>query len=131
MIMVDMECKLCSLGIMGVSTPQSLLNVVILQRKVFCIKRCKRAGRFEQLVQMKDPDSYTYYGYGSFRWSIRQKPVQNCNTTSAISHVWILDTYLTKIPPEIKSTDDFYLQPLLFVPTGNRPWFWPTPLEKN
>jgi hypothetical protein len=34
---------------------------------------------------------------------------------------------LSKVPP----TDQFYLQPLPYAPTGTRQWYWTSPLGKN
>ena len=50
---------------------------------------------------------------------------------SKISHVKILDLYISKIPPNLKPCDQCYLQPLPFAPTGSRPCYWDAPLGKN
>ena len=44
---------------------------------------------------------------------------------SQVSHVRILDLYLSKVPPE-KPTDQF---PPPFAPTGTRPWYWAMVLD--
>lgn len=80
--------------------------------------------RFEQI--RRKADGYTYYEHGSNNHSggvddkSNGKVVTIVDTPdSKISHVRILDIYLSKVPPNIKPTDCFYLQPLPFTPTGN------------
>ena len=86
---------------------------------------------------MRDPDRYTYYEYGSNSHSggVADKSHGNIvnivETAPHVSHVEILDVYLPKIPPEMKPSDQFYLQPLPFTLTGNMPWYWASPLGKN
>ena len=123
----EMEQKLWSLGILGICTPESLLNAVFFYNgKSFALRGVKEQVelRFEQLVRMENPDRYTYYEYGSKNHSggvgdkSYGKVVTVVDTVSAsqISHVRILDEYF---------------QPLPFTPTGSRPWYWSTPLGKN
>lgn len=45
-----------------------------------------------------------------------------------VSQVGFLDFYLSKVPPEVKPTDQCYLQPQLLTP---RPWYWTSPLGMN
>ena len=125
-----MERKLWSLGILGISTPQSLLNAAFFYNgKSFALRGVKEQTDlcFGQLVKMQDPHRYTYYEHGSKNHSggvsdkSRGKIVTVVDTPPHVSHVHILDKYLSKVPPETKLTDHFYLQPLPFVPTGSRP----------
>ena len=99
-ITAEMEQKLWSLGIMGMSTPQSLLNAVFFYNgKSFALRGVKEQIDlcFEQLVRMKDPDRYTHYEHGSKNHSggvadkSHGKIVTIVDTTSRISHVGILD----------------------------------------
>ena len=83
---------------------------------------------------MRDPDRYTYYEYESKTHSsgVADKSHGNIvDTAPHVSHVGILDVYLSKIPPETKPSDQFYLQPLAFRPTGNKPWYRASPLGKS
>ena len=64
----EMEQKLWSLGILGICTPESLLNAVFFYNgKSFALRGVREQVelRFEQLVRMENPDRYTYYEYGS------------------------------------------------------------------
>ena len=67
--------------------------------------------RFKQLTRMKNPDRYTYYEHGSKNNSggvadkSHGKIVTIINTASQISRVTILDNYLSKVPQDVKSTD--------------------------
>ena len=83
---------------------------------------------------MRDPDRYTYYEYESKTHSsgVADKSHGNIvDTAPHVSHVGILDVYLSKIPPETKPSDQFYLQPLAFTPTGNKPWYRASPFGKS
>ena len=92
---------------------------------------------FGQLIRMIEPDRYTYYEHGSKNHSggvsdkSHGKIVTIIDTPPHVSHVQILDAYLSRVPPEVQPTDRFYLQPLPFTPTGNRAWYWANPLGKN
>ena len=45
-------------------------------------------------------------------------------------HVNILNFYLSKVPKNVRDRGGpFYLSPLPFTPTGNRPWFFDDPLS--
>ena len=74
---------------------------------------------------MRDPDRYIYYEHGSknHSWEVSGKShgkiVTVVDTLPHVSHIQILDAYLSRVPPEIQPTDRFYLQPLPFVPTGS------------
>ena len=135
----EMERKLWELGILGLSTPRALLNAVFFYNgKSFALRGIKEQAelRFEQV--RRRAEGYTYYEHGSKNHSggvddkSNGKVVTIVDTpNSKISHVGILDLYLSKIPPNTKPTDQFYLQPLPFAPIGSRPWFWDTPLGKN
>ena len=118
-ITVEMERKLWSLGILGMSMPQALLNAVFFYNgKSFALRGVKEQLdlRFEQFILMRDPDRYTYYEHGSKNHS---------------GGVADKDMYLLKIPPEMKPSDQFYLQPLPFKPTGNKPWYWASPRPRK
>lgn len=135
----EMEKNLWALGILGLSTPRSLLNAVFFYNgKSFALRGIKEQTdlTFDQI--RRRADGYTYYEYGSKNHSggvddkSSGKVVTIVDTPNTMtSHVQILDLYLSKIPPNLKPTHPFYLQPLPFAPTGSRPWFWDTSLGKN
>ena len=103
---VEMERKLWSLGILGMSMPQALLNAVFFYNgKSFALRGVKEQLdlRFEQFIRMRDPDRYTYYEHGSKNHSGgvadkgHGKIVTIVDTAPHVSHVRILDMYLSKI----------------------------------
>ena len=83
-------------------------------------------------MRKKDPDSYIYIEYGSKN---RNGGVENykmeskCVTIVASGnrdHIFILDTYLSKGPPEMVANNErFYLRPLQHVAGyDGAPWYY-------
>ena len=100
---------------LGMSTPRSL------QQEVLCFKEHTH---FEQLVWAKNRNGYTL----PFRGSCNGKVF---DTAKSVSHVGILDAYLSRVLCDVRPTDQFNLQLLPFSPTGIRPWYRSCPLGKS
>ena len=59
-------------------------------------------------------------------------PIYSNTSTGDRCHVRILDTYISKLPSEVKEKDFFYARPLPSIPTDSaKPWFAPLPVGKN
>ena len=138
------EEKLWSSGVMGVTTPRSLQNAAFfIVGKMFSLRGGveHRKLKLSQLKRNCDPDHYVYYenvsktNSGSFR-KLRIKgkvvPVYACPEVGERCPVFILDTYLSKLPPKAHECDLFYLRPLSEAPTdASAPWYAAVPVGKD
>ena len=124
----DDEEKLWTSRVLGIHSPIALLNAVFyLNGKSFCLRSVSEHYnlRFSQLVRKKDPDRYIYIEHGSKNRNggvEDYKMESKCVTIVASEgggnrdHVFILDTYLSKIPPEMVANNErFYLRPMQHV----------------
>ena len=97
--------------------------------------------RFPQLVQSRNPDSYTYYVYGLRNCTgnvtntadSEGKAVQALSTSTArVNHVALLDLYFLCVLKEmIEKNSNFYLKALPFAPTEDKPCFWDKVMPKS
>ena len=131
-ITLSTEEKLWEEGIIGISSPQMLLNAIF-----FWLRGVQEHHKlsFSQLVRASNPSRYTYLEFGSKNRSggihdnTNSKVVTIVSTNSPKCLVKLLDLYFSKVPPDVQSkSGSFYLMPLLFTPTGTRPWFLDSPL---
>ena len=109
----EMEKQLWSPGILGLSSPRSLLNAVFFYNgKSFALRRVKEQTdlRFDQLKRKFNPDGYTYIEHGSKNHSgavddqSNGKVISIVDTSnSKISHVKILDLYISTPPLPVLS----------------------------
>ena len=131
-------------GILGTSTPQSLLNAVFyLNGKSFCLRGGEEHRRLciSQLVREYNPDRYVYTEAGSknkkgtfMEMHIQNKVVPICSSPQVGErcHVHVLDFYLSKLPKDAIDRDIFYLRPLPAVPAKPAaPWFQSVPIGRN
>ena len=111
--------------IIGIDTPQSLLNMVFfLNGKIFVLQGVTEQLnlRFGQIILFANPERIRYVEHGSKNnaGGIAEQNLTVKNVTinsvpdSTRCHVRIYCEYLKRVPPEaIRSNDRFYLQPIL------------------
>ena len=128
-------------GILGNHSPAALLNAVFFYNgKCFHLRGVQEHEqlKFGQIIRNTNPDRYTYYEHGSKNHSggVNDDTDGKIVSIIASSHphslVALLDLYFSKVPQDaIRPDAPFYLKPLLFTPTGTRPWFLDYPLPKT
>ena len=136
------EERLWSSGTLGDDNPRSLLHAVFyLNGKNFCLRGGdeQRNLKISQLKRLNNPNRYVYtensskncYG-GVKQLHVKNKsvPIVAVPELGRRCHVFILDTYLQKLPPEAMQRDNFYVHP---VPVFNssKPWYTAKPIGKN
>ena len=91
---------------------------------------------FTQITFASNLDRYIYSEFGSKNHSggisdtSEGKVVPIVSTGKHNCQVRILNFYLSKVPQHVQQKGSkFYLSPLPFTPTGNRPWFFDNPLS--
>ena len=112
-ITTEDEDKLWASGVLGIYNPVALLNAVFyLNGKSFCLRGVSEHYnlRFSQIVRKSDPDKYLYVEHGlkNRNGGIEDYKLESkCVTIVAINeggnrdHVFILDTYHSKVPVEM------------------------------
>ena len=92
--------------------------------------------RFSQIKYATNPERYTYYEFGSknhaggINDTSTGKIVPIVATNNCNCHMNILNFYLSKVPKNVCDRGgSFYLSPLPFTQTRNRPWFFDDPLS--
>ena len=136
------EEKLWDRGILGTNTPRSLQNAAFfIAGKMFCLHGEHRSLKLSQLKKMRNPDHYLYTENisknrnGSFKQlHVKSKivPVFACPAAGERCPFHILDTYISKLPPQAFEKDLFYIRPLETVPTNpTSPWYSAIPVGKN
>ena len=120
------EKKLWDRGIIGLDTPQSLLNAVFYYNgRNFGLRGIRERHNlcFSQIVGLTNPDRYQYIEHGSKNNAggidVFKLDVKNVTVTamkdSMQCHVRILDTYLSHLPNDIPLNSQFYLRPLEYI----------------
>ena len=140
------ENQLWKSGVMGTSTPRSLQNAVFYYVGKLCCLRGGQEHRALKLSQLKrhmNPDQYTYYENvsknrnGTFKQlHVKEKevPIYACPEFKATERcpVYLLDMYISKLPPEAVVKDLFYLRPLDVTSTDpTQPWYSSLPVGKH
>ena len=140
------ENQLWKSGVMGTSTPRSLQNAVFYYVGKLCCLRGGQEHRALKLSQLKrhtNPDWYTYYENvsknrnGTFKQlHVKEKevPIYACPEFKATERcpVYLLDMYISKLPPEAVVKYLFYLRPLDVTPTDpTQPWYSSLPVGKH
>lgn len=137
-ITAEDEDKLWTSGVLGIDNPVALLNAVFyLNGKSFCLRGVSEHYHlhFSQIVRKTNPDRYLYIEHGSKNrnggiedYKLESKCVTIVATKEGgiRDHVFILDTYLSKIPTEmIEKNERFYLRPMQQVSGyDGAPWFY-------
>ena len=137
------EQMLWDTGVLGTSTPQSLLNAVLyMNGKSFCLRGGEEHRRLclSQIVRQTNPDHYVYTEAGSknkkgtfMEMHVPNKvvPIYSCPAAGKRCHVHLLDLYLSKLPKGALEKDIFYVCPLPRVSDPTAVWFQSVPNGKN
>ena len=81
---------------------------------------------------LKMPQKNRSWGLNQLQVTHKKVPIYSNPTAGQRCHVYILDQYLSKLPPLAKEKGSFYWQPLQTCPTKEGvPWFSATPCGKN
>ena len=121
-------------NILGDHSPLALQRAVFFYvGKVFCLRggEEQRGLKTSQLVRSYNPDCYTYVENGSknrsganLRVTNKVVPVYALPKDRPRCLVYLLDTYLNKLPAGGADLEAFYLQPLKTTPkNANEPWY--------
>ena len=138
------ENQLWKSGVMRISTPRSFQNVVFYcMGKLYCLcgGQEHRSLKLSQLKRRTNPDRYTYYENvsknrnGTFKQlHVKEKevPIYACPEAGDRCPVYLLDMYISKLPPEAVEKDIFYLRPLDAKPADHtQPWYSSLPVGKH
>ena len=129
-------------GVLGAHSPESLLqSVFFLNGKNFHLHGGDehRFLRISQIQRYTNPDRYVYVEHGSKNRSGGISDFRNANKTVPIyanpsvkerCHVYLLDLYLSKLPPDGRQGDTFYLRPVK-EPTEGASWYSSQPIGRN
>ena len=128
------ESRLWDKGVLNVTSPKGLL------RAVFYYNFCLHGGsehrdlKLSQFMRLDGHYSYTsknHQGRLSQLWVENKRiPIFRNENASGRCHVYILDTYISKLPEEVTQNDFFYARPLM-KPHPHEPWYAAVPVGKN
>ena len=116
------ENTLWERGVLGVHTPQALLNATFfLNGKNLALRGGKEHHelKFSQFQRLRNPDRYVYTENGSknrsggiadFRVPNKVVTIQMNMHNPERCHVRILDAYISRVPESARQSDAFYLQ---------------------
>lgn len=139
------EHKLWATGVMGTTTPSSLQNAAFLiVGKMFSLRGGQelRELKLSQIVRHSNPDRYEYRENvsktrsGTFKkLHVPSKVVSlyTCPDAGNKCPVFVLDLYISKLPPEATAQDIFFFRPLDKSPVDTSlPWYLGSqPVGKN
>ena len=127
------EDKLWEKKILGVDSPLALQRAVYFYLgKSFCLRGGteQRNMKCSQLVRSSNPDSYTYVENGSKNntganpsEANKVVPVYADPQSCPRCLIYLLDLYLSKLPPMAREKDILYLHPKKRAPAGDLPWY--------
>lgn len=118
---------------LGTETPTQLLRTVFYLNGFLL-----RGGeehynlKISQLQRFSNPPRYEYTelvsknrcgGMATYRLENKVVPVFEQKSAGNRCHVFVLDLYLSKIPPETRACDSFYLRPKTHVADDDHPLF--------
>ena len=124
------EDLLWSSEIMGVHSPLALQRAVFYYvGKTFCLRGAEhRDLKISQFVRSEQPDSYNYIENGSknitgvsTKTANKVVPVYSSPEARPRCLVYLLDLYLSKLPPKAIQLDLFYLRPKKSAESGS--WY--------
>ena len=110
-------------GVLSDDSPKSLLRAVFfLNGKNFCLRGGdeQRNLKISQLKRLSNPDRYIYTekssknrcgGLKQIRLQNKTVPIIAVPESQSRCHVYLLDKYFLKLPPEAIEKDNFYVQP--------------------
>ena len=140
----DEEKRLWKSGVLGDGDPKSLQNAVFYALgKTLCLRGGieHRALKLSQLERRRQPDHYVYIENvsknrnGSFKQlHVKGKtvPVYKCPELGSKCPVYLLDKYISKLPPKAIENDVFYVRALDKVPSDPAaPWYSVAPIGKH
>ena len=128
---------------LGVADPKSLQNAVFYTLgKMLCLRGGleHRSLKLSQLERRRQPDHYIYNENvlknrnGSFKQlHVKSKtvPVYACPQAGVKCPVYLLDLYISKLPPKAVENDIFYVRPLDVPDNPSAPWYSVTPVGKH
>ena len=128
--------------VLNVDTPLGLLRAVFFYNgKCFCLRggQEQRELKISQLERLHDPERYLYRenssknrkgGLKELRLEHKSVVIVANPDVGVRCHVYLLDLYISKLPPEAVAKDLFYCRPLQFAPV-DKPWFIPVPIGRN
>ena len=140
----DEDNQLWTSGVLNMNTPKGLLRAVYFYNgKCFCLRggqeHCDLG--ISQLHRLYNPDRYIYRENASKnrQGGIIQMRLEHKSVTIVANppvgercHVFLLDTYIGKLPQRAIENDVFYCKPLSDVPTNiTNPWYLAVPVGKN
>ena len=138
------EDKMWSTGVFSIDDPQSLQRAIFFYvGKHFCIRGGEEQRKLKQsqFIRCSNPEKYIYYEHGSKNRSggLQQLHLQNKSVPClAIPEnrprclVYLLDLYLSRLPPFSFKEDIFYCRPKKQCPsTPSTPWYDSVPVGKN
>ena len=123
------EQKLWATGVMGTTTPRALQNAAFfIVGKMFSLRGGQelRELKLSQVVRHDNPNKYEYTEHvsktrnGTFKkLHIQSKVISlyRCPEAGNRCPVFVLDLYITKLPPEVTTQDIFFFRPLEKAPT--------------
>ena len=142
MITIEEENILWEKGVLNTSSPHGLLNAVFYYNgKNFILRGGQehRDLKLSMLIRKTQPDRYIYVenasknrggGLGQLRVEHKKVPIHSNSDAGERCHVYLLDLYISRLPPAVKEKDFFYCKPLQkFTKSG--PWFSSIPCGKN
>ena len=138
----DEECKLWDEHVLNLCTPKGLLrSVFYCNGKNFCLRGGMehRNLQLSQFTRFSDHYLYTENasknrqgGFVQLKVENKRVPIYANSDAGERCHVHILDTYISKLPDEVKQQDYFYTRPLSKMPLDpDEPWFCAVPVGKN
>ena len=138
------ENMLWNSGVLGTSTPKALQRGVYFSLgKFFCLRGGEEQRQLKpsQLIRKRDPDQYVYVETGSKNRSGGLKEINLQNKVVPVYAspaagercvVYLLDLYLSKLPPIAFERDVLYWQPKPVVPDDPTvPWYTCQPVGKH
>ena len=138
------EETLWNSGVFNTNTPLGLLRAVFYYNgKCFCLRGSQehRELGISQLTRHQKPDRYVYNENSSknrkgglAEMRLEHKSVSTyANPEIGIRcHVYLLDLYISKLPPQAFEKDIFYCRPLPCAPVdGQMPWYSSVPIGRN
>jgi hypothetical protein len=144
-ITAEEEDTLWKSEVLGLHTPKALLNAAFYYNGKNFHLRGGEEHRFLRLSQFQrhvHPDRYEYTESGSknnsggiedIRGNVRNKivPIYSNPASGDRCHVRILDLYISKLPPEAKQHDCFYLKPKSAYSPSDEVWYTNQVVGKN
>ena len=130
----DEEEHLWASGVLGLSSPVSLLNAVFfLTGKIIGIRggHEHRQLKLSQFKVYQDKVVFSQQDGGDSR---KSKSVEHHANPSAGQrcYVNVMRTYISRLPESTKQSDSFYYRPKVMLPSNpEEPWFADQPLGRN